>query len=132
VAILLKELNGFRAAGRNLFEPFGEMRFVKGLVTLGRALTDERVAKEFVIAKDILRGLLIVVGRPVACIFLEIRSVGVGKIVRGKRCVVVERNQVVNVGKLLVNIVVTVVSAAVGSITAIIGVLVIVRCSSSC
>ena len=110
LTLALKELDGLRTARRDFFEPLGKMRLVEGLVAFGSALGDERVAKEFVIAKDILRGLLIVPRRPVAGVFLEIRRRGVGEIVGGKRCFVVEGNQIVDVGELPVNVVVAVSS----------------------
>jgi len=117
-------MHHIRGAGRNLIEGGIEALVLVRRKSLVCFLLDQRVAEEFVIAEQVLRGFLIIVRGPVAVVVLEVAFVGVGKIGRALKDVVVYGSKVVVGCELVVQIFIVVAVLIVAIVFVIVTVLV--------
>jgi hypothetical protein len=118
VAVVFEQADGFRSPGRDLVEATQEALIGEGPVSQLLELRSPRVAEEFVIAEQVLRGRRVVLRLPVSLVVLEIGFAGVGEVVGGEGGVAVQLHQVVGIGEGLVDVFVVVV-AAIATVTAV-------------
>ena len=100
--VALEQAHGFRAARGHFVEALHEPRIAERRVAFGGARRGQRVAEEFVIAEEIRRGLLIVVGGPASVVVLKVGFSGVGKVGGVQGDIVVELHEIVRIGELVV------------------------------
>ena len=96
-----------------LIEAADEPLVQVGLKSFVRLLLDQSVAEKLMIAEEILRRLLIVVGSPIAGVIFEVALIGIGKIGGAGIDVVVHRREVFIGGELVVQVLIIIVSISV-------------------
>src|SRR5277367_6270743 len=97
----LKQSDRLRAPRSHFVETPHEVVVLERLVAFSLSLRDHVVAEEFMVAKEIGGGLLVILSRPTAVVVLKIGGFRVGEIVGGESYIVVELDQVVGIRELV-------------------------------
>src|SRR5579862_6462781 len=118
-------MHGIRGARRYLFESAVKALVLIGLKTFVGLLLDQRVAEEFMIAEEVLRGFLIIGGCPVTLVIFEVSGVGVGEIGGAAEHVVIHRRQVFIGGEIIIEILIVASIPAIAGAALVIGLIAI-------